>query len=299
MFRKQVRGGRKMRDRVKPAVVVISYLFLTYCGYSPVKKPFVVNGGKYRWKTVPQSSIRLLNWNIHKEGGRRPWREEFARIVEEKAPNLVTFQEARIEPEFQRIFKKTAPMGWVCSPNTFMDLHDAYAGVLTASPFSPTAARPVLSKGIEPITNTTKAALFTTYTLRPSRKSLLLVNVHALNFQIGLASFKAQMDEIFGIVAEHRGPVILAGDFNTWRPKRMAYVDLLATEAGLARVDFSPETHAIVSRSDIPLDHVYYSEKDLAVTEGSPDVIEETMTSDHKPLFVEFELKNGRRSSRL
>jgi len=269
------------------AVFVLLFLIAS-CGYTPVEKAFTISGDAYRQAVMDGSSIRILNWNIHKEGNEKPWRDDFLRIVAEKKPHIITFQEARLETAFRSLFDEDLRIGWAFSPNTFQEKYDAYCGVLTASHYRPDVVQAMLSNGFEPITRTPKAALLTRYDLGPDNPPLLVVNVHGINFKIGLDDFKDQLVEIFGRIADHRGPVVLAGDFNTWRKSRLAYLGDMAAGAGLVPVDFSPETDWIESLSDNPLDHIFYSQGLLAAKPGSSDVLEEVATSDHRPLYVEL-----------
>jgi endonuclease/exonuclease/phosphatase (EEP) superfamily protein YafD len=266
-------------------------ILMAACGYAPVEKAFTISGDTYRKKVMDPSSIRVLNWNIHKEGNQAEWRKEFRRIVAEKNPHIITFQEARLENGFKAFFDEDLRIGWAFSPNTFQEKYEAYCGVMTAAHSKPDAVMALLSEGFEPITRTPKAALFTRYDLGPDHPSLLVVNVHGINFKIGLDDFRDQLVEIFDRIADHRGPVVLAGDFNTWRDRRLDFLAESAEAAGLAAVDFSPETHRIESRSDNPLDHIFYSRDLLSPKIGSPDVLEEVTTSDHRPLYVELTWK--------
>ena len=272
------------------AVFVFLFLFAS-CGYTPVEKAFTISGDAYRQAVMDGSSIRILNWNIHKEGNQKPWRDDFLRIVAEKKPHIITFQEARLETGFRSLFDEDLRIGWAFSPNTFQEKYDAYCGVLTASHYRPDVVQAMLSSGFEPITRTPKAALFTRYDLGPDNSPLLVVNVHGINFKIGLDDFQDQLIEIFDRIADHHGPVVLAGDFNTWRERRLAYLAEMAAGAGLVPVDFSPETDWIESLSDNPLDHIFYSQALLAPKTGTSDVLEEVQTSDHRPLYVELTLK--------
>ena len=47
------------------------------------------------------------------------------------------------------------------------------------------------------------------------------------------------------------------------------------------------------SFSPFPLDHIFYSSSELEVIKDSPDVLETIKSSDHKPVFVEFKVKDG------
>ena len=127
---------------------------------------------------------------------------------------------------------------------------------------------------------------------------LLVINIHAINFNIGLDGFKEQMRCIAEAITEHDGPVIVAGDFNTWSEARLDILSKLAREMKLEKVDFGPDADDITARFGNALDHIFICKESLEVVSGSQDVIADIESSDHSPLFVELRLKDihpGRR----
>jgi endonuclease/exonuclease/phosphatase (EEP) superfamily protein YafD len=44
---------------------------------------------------------------------------------------------------------------------------------------------------------------------------LLIVNVHAVNFTLGMARLREQLEAVADVLTSHSGPVLLTGDFNT------------------------------------------------------------------------------------
>lgn len=44
----------------------------------------------------------------------------------------------------------------------------------------------------------------------------MVINIHAINFSIGVEVYGKQLDAIGEQVKRHAGPVIMAGDFNAW-----------------------------------------------------------------------------------
>jgi len=81
----------------------------------------------------------------------------------------------------------------------------------------------------------------------------------------------------------HQGPLILAGDFNSWRKDRQAILDKLSHALSLQRVGY--ESHRRITVFGNPIDHVYYRGLDI-VDASSPSVT----SSDHNPLLVTFKL---------
>jgi endonuclease/exonuclease/phosphatase (EEP) superfamily protein YafD len=140
-----------------------------------------------------------------------------------------------------------------------------------------------------------KVSLITEYQL-PGDESLLTVNVHLLNFERwGTMKFQSQLDELAEIMADHRGPIILAGDFNTWNKKRLDLVQKLAEKLNLKEViDFpAGRTTADMAFSEfnwvfgidknLPLDRVFYR----GFKAHSPRILPYE-SSDHNPLLVEL-----------
>ena len=110
---------------------------------------------------------------------------------------------------------------------------------------------------------------------------MLVVNLHAVNFELGMATFREQLNDLTALIHRHQGPVILAGDFNTWSDKREFWLNKLVGELGLqeairCRICAGP-------RSYRPLDHLYYRNLDL-VEVSSPA----TDASDHNPIMARF-----------
>ena len=131
----------------------------------------------------------------------------------------------------------------------------------------------------EPWLRTDKATVITEYALDGLSETLLVVNVHAVNFTFGLGAFEAQIGAAADVIGRHRGPVIFTGDFNTWRQGRLALVSALVAENGLRPVDF--ERDARKRFLGKPLDHVYVRGLDVEAA-----VTWDTETSDHNPMGV-------------
>ena len=142
---------------------------------------------------------------------------------------------------------------------------------------------------------TPKVALATEYLL-PTGARLLAVNVHCLNFERwGTLKFHAQLTALQARMAKHTGPILLAGDFNTWNQRRLRLVTELARDLQLREVgEFSSELKTGDRQSAVlnwllgidrtlPLDRVYYR----GLSPLSATVLPLT-SSDHRALQVTF-----------
>lgn len=279
---------------MKPTPLFLIFLFITMagCGYTPVRKPFVINNDSYRAGTIINDRLRILSWNIHKMVGDEHWQNDFITIVRDtKKPDIILLQEVRFESDMSRILRDDLTMGWEFTPNLYQKKYKAWSGVLTASRIKPTLVKPFLSTVVEPFVKTPKPVLFTKYSLGPDSLELLVVNIHGINFKFTLADFKEQLKRVALFVSGHDGPVIMGGDFNTWSTGRIECLEKHASEMGLAAVSFGSESDTIESVFGNALDHIYISTDTLKVVEGSQDVIEAVNSSDHKPLFVELRIE--------
>ena len=89
-----------------------------------------------------------------------------------------------------------------------------------------------MSPHAEPLSQTQKLLLTTLYPLQGETAQLLVLNMHAINF-VSVQKYVEQLDQLTAALAPHDGPVILAGDFNTWNPSRLEHFQNIASKAGL------------------------------------------------------------------
>ena len=92
---------------------------------------------------------------------------------------------------------------------------------------------------------------------------------------------------IKSLLASHQGPIIVAGDLNTWSERRQRLVDEFMREHGLEPVVFTPDLRTTVFGR--ALDHVYVR----GLKAENAEVIPVT-TSDHNALrmslrFIEWQ----------
>ncbi len=280
------KGPAKMK--IRKLFVIFLVIFIFGCGYISVRTPFILSGNNYQVQSINEGKLRILSWNIHKNVNDINWKNDFIKIVSEKNPNVILLQEVRLEMNIIKLFKDNLQMGWEFSPNLFQGKYDAYAGVMTASYIRPTMAKPALSSGTEPFTKIPKPVLFTRYNIGLETRKLLIVNIHCINFKIDLNEFKEQIRYVAGEVMAHDGPVIMAGDFNTWSKNRLEHLDTIVKELELVKITFSSKSNYVKTAFGNPLDHIFISKEKLEVVKGSEDVLADINSSDHKPLFVEL-----------
>lgn len=213
-------------------------------------------------------------WNIYKQQ-RKNWRQAMALFTANS--ELVLLQEASLNRSLKDYLD--ASQWQVAMANAFKFLNTS-AGVMNLS--SVEALKTCAYLAMEPWLRLPKSALFARFSLS-NGQILAVVNLHGVNFSLGLDAYKAQMDRLAEVLSKHQGPVILAGDFNSWRQGRLDVVrdftESLRLKAVVLRID---QRVTILGK---PLDHLYYRELTLMKAEAP-----KTEASDHNPIIATFRL---------
>ncbi len=131
----------------------------------------------------------------------------------------------------------------------------------------------------EPILGTPKASLLTVYRLAGTENTLLVVNVHAVNFAVGLSEFRNQVRDLYEVIGRHDGPVIFSGDFNTWRSSRLKILRSLNAEHGLHPIRFADDKRTRMFGH--ALDHIFV--RGLRALSAHVKPVD---SSDHNPLIT-------------
>lgn len=217
-------------------------------------------------------NISLLSWNIQK-GSARQLSNDLVAVAAGR--DLLLIQEAIVGPELADSILDMSH--WAFAPGYRSG--NQLSGVMTFSSSPPLTHCNLTNK--EPWLQTPKATAVTEYGLKGTHQTLVVVNIHAINFSLGVEDFQRQMDQVGQVLQTHPGPVILSGDFNTWRPARQAIVEALAEELDLTAVVFE-EDHRTRFFGQT-LDHLYV--RGLTQSASSTHQLE---SSDHNPLAAEL-----------
>lgn len=110
-------------------------------------------------------------------------------------------------------------------------------------------------------------------------KPVLVINSHATNFDWRLASYTAWLDQLGTLIDRHDGPVVLAGDLNSWNGQRTAALDRWGEAHGLTAVTFNPDRR--VRKFGYPVDAVWTRGLKVIASASAGD-----SSSDHHPLWV-------------
>lgn len=242
-------------------------------------------------RTLP-ANITVVNWNAQK-GENPQFAPDLHRLLEQEKPDIVFLQEATAD-----LFKPQQMGGYMAESWNYPWPGGRTVGVLTLSRVPPHRIKPVPTKYREFDVTAPKVSLVTEYPLA-NGETLLALNVHLLNFEIwSLEKIRHQLEDLKTIVARHQGPIVMAGDFNTWSQAKLDLVKEITGEVQLKEVTDFPKgrttgdtgsvfwNDVLGVERDLPLDRVFLS--------GFIPIAARVLkydTSDHKPILVRLKLK--------
>ncbi len=210
----------------------------------------------------------LLVWNVHK----LPF-STLSHCVPLNHSDILLLQEAHIPANRQDV-----PLyPWVMSPN--LRKKHGHMGVLSASRYAFKPLHQYLTHHQERW-RTRKSALLTAHPLHTGA-ILWVLNIHML-LTVSRRALHTEFQRLDLLLQQHDGPLIVAGDFNTWSRTRLMLWRRWARHHHLHWP--TPENaHLIKAHRNRPLDHLLYRGLRLMqLTAQASDC------SDHNPLLAQF-----------
>lgn len=219
------------------------------------------------------ATFKLTTWNLNKFQHVN-WQSDMQLLAQEN--QILLLQEAVDRPILNQLLRQWHHH-W--QQIQAFRLEGEAIGVLNAAPAS--ALYNCALRELEPVSRLPKSALLTLYPLANSNYPLLVINVHAINFELAMAAYRRQMSRLFSLAQAYPGPVVLAGDFATWGNKRTDYLLTLSKQSGFAEA--IPDTDLRVLMMSTPIDHIFY--RKLQLNHVGNRV---TRASNHNPIWAEF-----------
>jgi len=221
--------------------------------------------------TLDPQRIDLFVWNIQK-GANPASLADLERLAGGK--DLVLIQEARLEQRPVDVLDRARY--WSFAPG--YKTAAASTGVMTLSNAVPLTHCYLTDR--EPWLRSPKAISVTEFGLDSRRETLAVINVHAVNFTVGVTDFARQIAKIEAVLSQHDGPVILAGDFNTWRARRLQLLRELTARLNLEELSFDVDNRVTPIGKNI-VDRVFV--RGMSAISASTYVVD---TSDHNPMSI-------------
>ncbi len=220
---------------------------------------------------LPGPTLRILSWNLHKNAD-PGWDADLARFAARS--DLVLIQEAELTAALQRVLDG-AGYDWLLGGAFRLD--GVETGVLSAARVRPASA--CVQRFLEPLLQLPKAAVIARYRVRGVAGTLAVANLHSINFTLGVGEYRAQLEAIAAELAGHDGPVIVAGDLNTWSDARRDVVDEVTRRMGLVPVVPPVDTRSRFLGRQV--DYVFV--RGLEIVDAQAPAVD---SSDHNPVLV-------------
>jgi endonuclease/exonuclease/phosphatase (EEP) superfamily protein YafD len=244
----------------------------------PEDKMVTVFGSAEGTKLRPE--FEMLVWNVLK-GDRRPqWDRDFSELT--RTADVILLQEGMINDHMPGALRAVPGAEWHFVTSFIYDKTNEQTGVIGGTKAKPAKVLGLRSPGREPILNTPKTSVAIWLNVEGGRPDILFVGVHGINFRDN-ESFQDHMIQNLKLVSSHEGPVVFAGDFNTWNAARLNWLDAETARLGLQRVSLDSDDRRI------KLDHVYVR----GLRWKSASLLPHIKSSDHSPIRVKFAVDQG------
>lgn len=223
---------------------------------------------------VLPSTFQVVVWNIHKADSEEKWQKDFLNFSKEN--ELLLIQEGYRNHLFEETIGQLTDRFWIFA--TSFIYKGFNTGVLTSTKTKPQHSKWLRSPGREPILKSPKMTLVNIFDLDKTGQRLLVANIHGINF-VRNNHFFQQISQVAREIENHDGPVIFAGDFNTWNGSRLQFLMETCKKLGLQEIVFKNDTRKR------KLDHIFYRH----ITPIKAEILNNVESSDHLPLKVVFQ----------
>ncbi len=223
--------------------------------------------------------LKILIWNVYKGKKGSAWKTDFLNLTQDC--DIVLMQEAMLDETMPGLWKEDLKhYQWKMATSFIYRSSSHRTGVATGAKFTSKDTKVFRGFDREIFVWTPKVTISSLYQSADLDYSLLVINTHALLVTTTKA-FIRYIDGILSTISHHKGPLIFAGDFNTWHSGRwIALLHLLKS--------YDLE-HVVIPNDErkLKLDHVFVRGLDVVTAK----VWNTIYSSDHSPLELQVQLK--------
>lgn len=243
-------------------------------GFNQISEPEALIPLKQEANAFPKKSAKVLVWNIYKQSEEN-FEEALFKIIDDLKPDISLFQEGVHSERTDALCLKNSD----CYFSVAFSFKEKGYGVLTSSLLPLMWGEAVHSNKVEPILYTPKTSLISVFSA--DNREIMVINTHGINF-VSLHAYKVQLNEIVEKASHFDGPILWAGDFNSWNPGRNSILSRAIKTLKLTSVEFK-NSERIKTFMGHRLDHVFT--RDLKISHAE---VLKTKASDHNPLTLEI-----------
>lgn len=227
-------------------------------------------------KPEPQNELNFFVWNVYKGQKAGIFERDFQTLGQGK--DFIMIQEALVDARMPKLWQQDfGSYEWHLAQSFHYKKDLSSTGVAIGSKYTPEVVDFIRAKTREMFWLTPKLSLFSEYDI--GGKKVLMVCTHVLNF-VTTGAFSRSLYEIAEKISQFEGPVVLAGDFNTWNFKRYMIMKSIFRDLNLEHIEFDNDQRIL------KLDHVFVRGFDLLKAEVHDSIV----SSDHFPLEIKLKL---------
>ncbi len=236
--------------------------------------------GEAELEAFAPERIRVAVWNLCKGVGGILFEHDYRSLCHRS--DLILTQEALMSQRSMRTF---AERGFQTIHAASYKRRDGLRdGVMTVSRVpAHEDCRRAICKYPEPFLKAPKAALIKTYPIKGTDKRLLVINIHATLVRFISAAVE-EMEHLLSHLPQHDGPIILAGDFNTFTAGYLRAVKSVLAKIGLDYVPIPEDPRPLTQA----LDQVFV--RGVDVTNARIDTT--IRNSDHFPIMLDLKYRS-------
>lgn len=225
---------------------------------------------------APNSEFDIFVWNVFKGQKAQLFEKDFRLLGGGK--DFILLQEAIVDQRMPKIWKEDfSSYEWHLAQSFHYKKDLSSTGVAIGSKLRPESVDFIRAKTRELFWLTPKLTLFSEYDFAGTK--VLFVCTHVLNF-VTLGAFTESLYEIAAKMSTFEGPIVLAGDFNTWNFKRYMVMKTIFRDLGLEHLDLEEDGRVL------KLDHVFVRGFDVIKARVHHTVL----SSDHFPIEIRLKL---------
>ena len=265
---------------------------------TPVDENAVIKQGNYTEQhCLDPDQIRVISWNLAKGRTSDSWKDELSKVSPEI--DLLILQEAfsskELHQHLSEAWKNYGMTMAISFEDMFIDVKYGNAIISKTTP-SPSSFGFKRSEKFDFVILPQKITVFARFCLAGMDKELLVVNMHSLNFTevselTGILPkvYQNQLEATEKIVKTHKGPVIFAGDLNTWHPQRDKILRKFMESLDLEEVIFENGEENVWTFWGLPFDYIFVR----GLFWRSARVLSSWKGSDHYPLFADLFIRDN------
>lgn len=241
----------------------------------PPKEKVLVKIGEAISPPFAPSEFSIFVWNVFKGQRAQIFAQDFKKLGYGK--DFILLQEALVgDDRMPSIWRNDfAAYEWHLAQSFHYKKDLSSTGVAIGSPYVPQTVDFIRAKSRELFYLTPKLTLFSQFDFNGTK--VLFVCTHVLNF-VTQGAFTACLYEIAEKISHFEGPVVLAGDFNTWSLKRFMIMKSIFRDLKLDHLDLEDDGRFL------KLDHVFVRGFDVLDARVHHTIV----SSDHFPLEIKL-----------